>query len=343
LAVFICLYIFKFFKSVRLRNKVASIQVLIGYDKIGFMIKITATVESVEQAKTLLDAGVDRLQMGDEQFGLRVPTPLSHEEIKAITKLAHESGKEVVISVNAIMHTEMMTKIKDYLDFLQEIKADYIAVGDAGVIHVLQRDEYKLPFIYDASTMVASSRQINFWGKQGAVEAVLAREIPKGELEPMKDTLEIPAEILVYGATVIHHSKRPLIQNYYNYIKTDEEGKDIDRSLFVSEPKKKDTHYSIFEDAHGTHVYANDDLNMMTELADLVDMGFNHWKLDGIFTRGNEFVQVVKLYIQAKRWVESGEFTSDKAFQLEEEVRKIHPEGRTLSHGFYDLDPNDVK
>ena len=72
--------------------------------------------------------------------------------------------------------------------------------------------------------MVTSSRQINFWGqKAGASEAVLAREIPSAELFKMPEILEIPAEVLVYGASVIHHSKRPLLQNYYNFTHIDDE------------------------------------------------------------------------------------------------------------------------
>lgn len=307
------------------------------------MIKITTTAESVEQAKALLEAGTDNIYIGEAEFGLRVPTALSYDEIREITALTHAAGKTVTVAVNALMHVDMMAKIKPFLDFLQEIKVDMIAVGDAGVVFVLQRDKYNLPFTYDASTMVTSSRQINFWAGQGAVEAVLARELPKPELQAMVGNLEVPGEVLVYGATIIHHSLRPLLQNYYNFIKTDETGKDRERNLFVSEPKKAESHYSIFEDNHGTHVFANDDLNMMSELSDLVEMGFDHWKLDGIFTRGEAFVAVTKLFVQAKVSIEEGNFTAEKAYQLEEEVRKLHPAGRTLSHGFYDLDPDKIK
>ena len=68
---------------------------------------------------------------------------------------------------------------------------------------------------------VTSSRQINFWGKQaGASEAVLAREIPSAELFIMAENLQIPAEVLVYGASIIHHSKTTtsskLLQLYQN-------------------------------------------------------------------------------------------------------------------------------
>lgn len=307
------------------------------------MIKITSTAESVEQAEKLMNAGVDDIYVGEEVFGLRVPQALSYDEIREITELAHSRGKTVTVAVNALMHTEKMAIIKPFLDFLQEIKVDKIAVGDAGVIYVLQRDKYNLPFTYDASTMVVSSRQTNFWAEHGAVEAVLARELPKAELEKMANELKIPGEILVYGATVIHHTKRPLVQNYYNFIQTEETGKDRARNLFISEPRKDETHYSIFEDSHGTHIYANDDINMMEALSDLTEMGYQNWKIDGIFTRGDDLVKAAELFIKARTLLEAGEFTSDKAFQLSEELRKIHPAGRTLSRGFYDLDPDEVK
>lgn len=45
----------------------------------------------------------------------------------------------------------------DYLDFLEEIKADYITVGDAGVFYICNRDKRPFKMIYDASTMVTSA------------------------------------------------------------------------------------------------------------------------------------------------------------------------------------------
>ena len=102
------------------------------------MIKITTTAESVEQAKALLAAGTDNLYIGEAEFGLRLPTALSYDEIREITALAHEAGKTVTVAVNALMHVDMMAKIRPFLDFLQDIQVDRIAVGDAGVIFVLQ-------------------------------------------------------------------------------------------------------------------------------------------------------------------------------------------------------------
>ena len=120
--------------------------------------------------------------------------------------------------------------------------------------------------------MVTSSRQINFWGKQaGASEAVLAREIPSAELFVMAENLQIPAEVLVYGASII------TIRNdrFFRIITTLSRQKSLwpkIGDLFLAEPGDPNSHYSVYEDKHGTHIFSNNDLNMMTKLSELVDM-----------------------------------------------------------------------
>ena len=61
----------------------------------------------------------------------------------------------------------------------------------------------------------------------------------------MPEILEIPAEVLVYGASVIHHSKRPLFTNYYNFTYIDDE-KTRERDPLLAEPGDPESHYSIF-------------------------------------------------------------------------------------------------
>ena len=288
---------------------------------------ITATAESIEQVKQLLEVGVDRIYVGEKDFGLRLPTTFSHDQLREIAKLVHDAGKELIVAVNALMHQDMMDRIKPFLDFLEEIKTDYITIGDAGVFYVVNRDGYSFKTIYDASTMVTSSRQINFWGqKAGASEAVLAREIPSAELFKMPEILEIPAEVLVYGASVIHHSKRPLLQNYYNFTHIDDE-KTRKRDLFLAEPSDPESHYSIFEDNHGTHIFANNDLDLMTKLTELVEHGFTHWKLEGLYTPGQNFIEIAKLFIQARSLIQEGNFSHD---QLREIAKVVHEAGKEL-------------
>lgn len=131
------------------------------------MIELIATAESVEQAEALLAVGIDTLYIGEEMFGLRLPTSFTKEEQRRIVEKAHQKGKKVTVALNGIMHPEKMKAVPDYLRFLKEIEVDQITVGDPGVIFVIQRDAIELPYIYDGETLVTSSRQINFWAKRG--------------------------------------------------------------------------------------------------------------------------------------------------------------------------------
>ena len=332
------------------KKQVSNIFIKVFYKKIDLVyneimkeIIITASAESIEQVSDLLAIGVDRIYVGERDFGLRLPKTFDWEELREIADLVHQAGKSLTVAVNALMHQDMMDHLKPYLDFLEEIETDYITVGDAGVFYLIKKHGYSFKTIYDASTMVTSSRQINFWGqKAGAAEAVLAREVPSAELFKMSENLEIPAEILVYGASVIHHSKRPLLQNYYNFTKIDDE-KSRSRDLFLAEPSDPDSHYSIYEDKHGTHIFANNDIDLMTKLDELIAHGFDHWKLDGIYCPGQDFVEITKLFIKARQEILAGTWTSDQAFLLDEEIRKYHPKNRFLDTGFYDYDPDLVK
>ena len=76
---------------------------------------ITATAESIEQVKQLLEVGVDRIYVGEKDFGLRLPTTFSYDQLREIAKLVHDAGKELIVAVNALMHQDMMDRIKPFL------------------------------------------------------------------------------------------------------------------------------------------------------------------------------------------------------------------------------------
>lgn len=306
------------------------------------MIKIISTVESIEQAQKLLEAGVDELYFGQDEFGLRLPNSFNRLDQEKLTKMAHEKGKTVSIAVNAILHNEDIEKLPEYLEFLKSIEVDSITVGDPGAIHIMRKNNLFIPFRYDAQVMVTNSRQINFWKDRGAIEAVIAREIPKDELKVLLNNAQIPVEVLVYGATCIQQSRRPLLKNYFNYIKRfDSYGKE--RGFFISDPNDSTTHYSVYQDINGTHTFANNDIDMSMHLDELFDMGVKTWKIDGIFTSGDNFVEIVKLFIEARNDILKNDWNDDKKEILNKKIRQLHPKNRGLDTGFYLIDPSTIR
>lgn len=305
------------------------------------MIELIATVQSLSQAEALLEVGVDTLYFGQDEFGLRLGHSFSREDQARITQLAHAAGRKVTVALNAIFHNEGIDTVPEYLAFLKSLGVDSVTLGDPGVVQKMKKDDLFLPFRFDAQVTVTNSRQVNFWAQRGAIAAVLAREIPKAELEKIAQSAVVPVEVLVYGATCIHQSRRPLLANYFNYI-AKQESVGRNRGLFLSEPMKKDSHYSIYEDGNGTHIFANNDLLMAQYLGELTAMGVGQWKLDGLFTYEADFVAVAGLFAQARDVIEAGQWDKDQAMALEAAVRALHPTMRGLDTGFYLKDPEEV-
>lgn len=307
------------------------------------MTELVATVASYDQAAALITAGVDRLYLGEDYFGLRLPHSFKPDEIAQIVELAHQHDRKVTVAVNTIFHNDRIKKVTAYLQKMSAIGVDEVTIGDPGAIYLLQQAALDLPYIYDAADLVTSSRQINFWGKHQASGAVLAHEVPYQEMVPLSQQIDIPVEVTVYGAIAIHQSGRPLLQNYSNFVQEHLNKTDRQRGLFISAPHKEETHYSIYEDLNGTHIFANNDLDLMTDLPKLWDLGLRRWKLDGLYADPTNFVKQVAAFAQARDLLDQDQASAVQLADLDQTVRDLQPAERGLDNGFFDLDPNEVK
>lgn len=301
--------------------------------------EIIATADSIIQAEKLLRAGVDRLYVGNSQFGLRLPYSFSVEELREIVHLAHQKGKKVTVAVNSLMHNEHMELLPEFLERLAEIKVDTIACGDPGAIMLLTEMTKPLPFIYDAQTFVTSAEQISFWEKQGAVGAVLARELTEVEIKAIAKSLSIPVEALVYGPTCIHQSKRKLVTNYQRIVEM-EDDTSKERGLYLREPNDETSQLPIYEDESGTHIFASEDISLVPYLADLYASGCRTWKLDGVLAESDNFVQIAALFVEAKEAIVDNRFVPE---YFVNKLTELQPKTRKLDAGFYLKNPDDVK
>ena len=209
------------------------------------MIELITTVETIEQAEQLLAAGADTLYFGEEQFGLRLPASFTREEQRQLVELAHKYGKKANIAVNGIIHPEKMKNVPEYLAFLKEINVDVITVGDTGIIYTMKKNpELRIPYIYDAETLVTSARQINFWAKNGAVGAVLAREVPFEEMKAKSLCM------------VLHASINPNVHCYRITITIrNKTNKKIVKEVFLSRNLKKKRHIILFMKIVMAHIF----------------------------------------------------------------------------------------
>ncbi|MBG9980615.1 U32 family peptidase [Facklamia sp. DSM 111018] len=306
------------------------------------MIKLIATAESIEQAKCLIDIGIDEIIIGEEIFGLRLPGYFTIEEMEEINDYALKNDKHVIVAMNAILHNDKIAQAKPFLKMIKNIGIQEIIVGDTGLIQILKDPNYALPYLYDAAVLVTSAGQVNFWAKYGAKRALIANEVPFVELKDISPLAQLPLVYQVYGASCIHQSKRQLLKNYFNYI--GKESQEVtDRQLFLSEPNKEDTHYSIYTDSHGTHIFANKDLNLLAYLEDLNRIDVQNWYIDGLFNQGRNFIEIADSFVKARNHILEGTFNPQIIQDLNQTIRVSHPQNRELDTGFFLYEADQVK
>lgn len=299
------------------------------------MIQLVTTATSVDQAKQLILAGADRICIGETKYALRHKGDWSLSAVREVTALAHHYGKEVTVSINNLMHNDQIQSLSSYLIELQKIGVDSVTAGDPGAIRLINNQN--IPYWYDAQTLVTSARHIQFWAKRGAMGAVVAREVTLTELELIQSQLGVPIEVQVYGPTCIHHSKRPLLTNYFNEIgrSSDEIKK---QEFYIKEPSDQQTRYPIVEDENGTHVFS-EDLSLMAQLPDLLRAGLHTWKLEG-WHAVDCFIEVVSLFNEARSLLLNGQFDS---LLMEERLAAIQPEPFQLGTGLLLRKPEEIK
>lgn len=299
------------------------------------MIQLVSTAQSVEQAEALIMAGADRLYIGESMFGLRHKGDWSLSAVSEVTALAHRYGKEVTVAVNNLMHNDQIEALPDYLQALKTAGVDSVTAGDPGAIRLIRNAN--IPYWYDAQTLVTSARHIQFWGKRDAIGAVAAREVTLIELGMIQHQIGLPVEVQVYGPTCIHHSKRPLLTNYFNEIgRSNELARE--REYYVSEPSDTNKRYPVYQDDNGTHVFS-EDLTLMGQLPALLKGGLHTWKLEG-WHAGDSFVDIVRLFDKARSDLLNGKF--DRVF-MERRLAELQPEQFRLGTGLLLRNPEEIK
>ena len=299
--------------------------------------ELLVTPRSVNHVKALIEAGADAFVIGEQQFGLRLAGEFSVAEVEEATKLIHEAGKKVYVSVNAIFHNDRLEALEQYLKEMQRIGVDALLFGDSAVVVAVRELEITIPLHWSPETIATNWFQANYWNERGAKRAVLARELSLEEVIETKENAKSEIEVQIHGMTCMFQSKRSLLGNYFLY--RDEvmeiENRKENKNMFLHDDERKNK-YPIYEDVNGTHIFSPNDMCLIDELTELFEAGIHSLKFDGVLHSEEYINTVTNCYRQAiDAYFDHGEDAYDVIKdELLEKIEEIQPELRPLDTGF---------
>ncbi len=299
--------------------------------------ELLVTPKSVEDIIPLADAGADAFVIGEQRYGLRLAGEFLKDDVKKAIVLAHEKGKKVYVTMNALFHNEKVDELPEYIKFLQDAKADAIIYGDPAVLMAAREAAPNMKLHWSTETTGTNWYTCNYWGRKGSKRAVLAREINMDAIIEIKEHAEVEIEVQVHGMTAMFHSKRSLLGNYYEYQgkSLEIENRKQEHNMFLHD-KERENKYPIFEDENGTHIMSPNDMCIIDELQEMIEAGIDSFKIDGILKSSEYILEVTKLYRKAiDLCVEDADQYDDIKDDLLNAIEEIQPANRPLDTGFF--------
>ncbi len=299
--------------------------------------ELLVTPKSVEDIIPLADAGADAFVIGEQRYGLRLAGEFLKDDVKKAIALAHEKGKKVYVTMNALFHNEKVDELPEYIKFLQDAKADAIIYGDPAVLMAAREAAPNMKLHWSTETTGTNWYTCNYWGRKGSKRAVLAREINMDAIIEIKEHAEVEIEVQVHGMTAMFHSKRSLLGNYYEYQgkSLEIENRKQEHNMFLHD-KERENKYPIFEDENGTHIMSPNDMCIIDELQEMIEAGIDSFKIDGILKSSEYILEVTKLYRKAiDLCVEDADQYDDIKDDLLNAIEEIQPANRPLDTGFF--------
>ena len=164
--------------------------------------EILAPAGDMDALKSAIAGGADAIYLGLDLFNARIRAKnFTLDNIEEAVTLAHAHNVKIFVTLNIAIYDKEINSVLDYVDKLWVSNVDALIVSDLGVASLIKK--YYPDFEIHASTQCTahSLDGVNFLhDKMGASQVVLARELPKTEIEYIAKNSKAKIEIFVHGA-----------------------------------------------------------------------------------------------------------------------------------------------
>lgn len=299
--------------------------------------ELLAPAGNFEKFLTALHFGADAVYLAGGRFGLRAfAGNFSEEEMRQAVKIAHERNKKVYVTLNIIAKDKDFEGLEDYLRFLEEIGVDAVIVADLGVVAFIREKAPNIPVHVSTQANIINSYSAKLMVELGAKRLILARELSLQEIKMIRENVpsDVEIEVFVHGAMCMAYSGRCLLSNYLTG-RDSNHGECVQacRWKYMVREVNREDELEVQEDERGSYIFNSKDLNMLSHLQELKEIGVDSIKIEGRMKSPYYVATVVNAYRRALDML-----PQKPTEELERELLKASH--RRYTTGFYFGDEN---
>ena len=249
-------------------------------------LELLAPAGGMEQLEAAIRFGADAVYLATENFGMRArATNFTLDELPQVVAYAHRAGVKVHVACNVLMFPSDTLALPAYFEQVQSAGADALIIGDLGAFRLARRYAPDVALHVSTQASVANAEAARMWYELGASRIVCAREMSLDDIAQLRADAPTALEIeaFAHGAMCMAVSGRCLISSYLT-------GRSGNRghctqpcrwNYRLEEERRPGEFFPVEEDERGAYLFNANDLNMLSYLRQLADVGVDSIKIEG--------------------------------------------------------------
>ncbi len=268
-------------------------------------IELLAPAGSFEKAKIAFLYGADAVYCGTSSLSLRTRADMDNNDLIKTIEYAHSIGKKVNVTLNIFAWDEKYEEIIEMAKILNEVKPDGIIAADGGVIEVLKQYAPNIPIHISTQANIVSSRDCEFWYKNGAKRVIMAREASKEQLKYIMKNKpkDLEVEIFGHGSICFAFSGRCFLSDFLCGRSANlgdcAQSCRWSYNLYAEEKNNPGNLMPIEESEYGTSIFSSKDLCLIKEIPEIIEMGIDSLKIEGRLKTEYYIASVINVYRNA--------------------------------------------
>ena len=271
---------------------------------IVFMILTRKSVELLAPAGTWdalvadVESGADAVYLGGKHFNMRMHEGDFNFDDALLRKAidyAHAHDVRLYITLNNLISDEEIPQLKEYLQYLEEIRPDALLVQDFAVLELVHELGITIPLHTSVMMNTHNEHAIEKLKEYGITRIVVGREMTLSELALFRERTGIEVEYFMHGDMCISESGQ-CIHSGVVFGQSGNRGRCLKPCRWAYELIDEESGKRLDEDGPGPYKLALKDMCMYRAIPELIQAGVFSFKIEGRMRPAPFLRRIVSIY-----------------------------------------------
>ncbi|MBQ2688082.1 MAG: U32 family peptidase [Clostridia bacterium] len=163
--------------------------------------EVLAPAGSMESVLAAVKSGADAIYIGAKEFSARASAEnFTTDEIEKVTAYCKERGVKVYLTLNTLIFDSEMKEALSLCQKAYKAGIDAVIVQDLGLALLIKKSMPRLALHGSTQMSVHTPSGAQALKELGFKRVVLARELSRGEIKEIAQSVDIELEVFVHGA-----------------------------------------------------------------------------------------------------------------------------------------------